>query len=154
MLCNDEKSPQESTPTQLWNNAGSGIPTHTRPPRRASGSGRPIFGFPFGWNPPTRKSSFPLSLWLTLPAWNCPAQYSLGDSCTPSRLAMLPAHDKPPVVNYRVVDPCPAVFPFLGKYVHADPTQTTGGPWAQVLILAQSNCSKLLLQWISKQFSG
>lgn len=48
---------------------------------------RPIFGFPFRWNPLTRKSSFPPSLWLTLPAWNLPPQHPLLDSCTvPSRM--------------------------------------------------------------------
>ena len=52
---------------------------------------RSIFGFPFGWNPPTRKSSFPPLLWLTLPAWKLPPYYPLANTfCAPSWLVMFP----------------------------------------------------------------
>lgn len=63
---------------------------------------RPMFGFPFQWNPLTRKSSFPPSLWLTLPAWNLPPQHPLLDSCTPpSRMLVqrVPPNRKLPVIN-------------------------------------------------------
>lgn len=86
------KLPRNPPPLSLGMILALRFPDTPGPLLQSSSSRRSIFGLPFGWNPPTRKSSFPPSLWLTLPAWNLPLQYSLADSFfTPSWLAMLPA---------------------------------------------------------------
>lgn len=78
------KLPRNPHPFSLRMILASGFPVTPGPLCNALAVGGPVFGFQFQWNPLTRKSSFPPSLGLILPAWKLPPQYPLVDSfCIP-----------------------------------------------------------------------
>lgn len=110
----------------------------------------PYLGFHLGGiHPPGKAHFLPFSGSHSQPGsfphitpWQTPSVLPPGWLCS----QQVPPNNKLSVINYRVVDPWPMVFPLFGEHVQADPAWTNGWrPLGTSAHSSHSNCSKFPL---------